>query len=254
MACSPHHIAKDEVEQDSYEWELVWEDDFNGTELDSKSWSRVPRGSSDWNNTMSSREDLVYLEDGNLVLLGKVNDGTGTETTTFVTGGVAGMSKKTFALAKFEVRAKFNHVTGFWPAIWLLAQGKSWPNGGEIDIMEHLNFDSFVYQTVHSNYTQHVNDKNPPHSTTARIQTGDYNVYAVEIHKDSLCFSVNDKHTLTYPRVAGLTDQFPWADNSFYFILSNQVEGSWVGSATRPEQFPTELRIDWVRVYQKKEK
>ncbi len=27
------------------------------------------------------------------------------------------------------------------------------PRGGEVDIMERLNYDSIVYQTVHSHYT-----------------------------------------------------------------------------------------------------
>jgi len=232
-------------------WKLVWEDDFTGTELDRSSWRRIPPGRSDWNNMMSFREDLVCLENGELVLLGKVNDGKGAERTRFVTGGVWGLNKRYFPLAKFEVRARFNHVDGFWPAIWLLPQFKRWPDGGEIDIMEHLNDDPFVYQTVHSDYSLHVNDKNPPHSTTAPIRVDDYNVYGVEVHADSICFSVNGIHTLTYPRVPELEGQFPWADNDFYIILSNQVEGGWVGSADKPEQFPTELRIDWVKVYQK---
>ncbi|MBR1574874.1 MAG: glycoside hydrolase family 16 protein [Bacteroidales bacterium] len=233
-------------------WKLVWEDDFSGTELDSSSWSRVPPGKSDWNDMMSLREDLVYLEDGDLVLLGKVNDGKGADTTRFVTGGVSGKNKRFFPLARFEVRAKFNHVQGFWPALWLLAQGKKWPDGGEIDIMEHLNDDPFVYQTVHSDYSLHVNDSIPAHYTTAPVLVGDYNVYAVEVHPDSLCFSINGQHTLTYPRVEGIEGQFPWADCDFYFILSNQIGGGWVGPADQPGQFPTELRIDWVKVYQKK--
>ena len=233
-------------------WRLVWEDDFNGAELDAASWSRVPLGRSDWNDMMSLREDLAYLEDGDLVLLGKVNDGTGADTTRFVTAGVSSRDKRFFPLARFEVRAKFNHVNGFWPALWLLAQGQGWPAGGEIDIMEHLNEDDFVYQTVHSDYSLHVNDSIPPHFTTAPIRVGEYNVYAVEVHPDSLCFSVNGVHTLTYPRVEGEDGQFPWADSEFYFILSNQVGGRWVGPADKPEQFPTELRIDWVKVYQKK--
>lgn len=234
-------------------WELVWEDDFNGAQLDASSWSRVPPGKSDWNDMMSLREDLVYLEDGDLVLMGKINDGAGEDTTRFLTGGVNGRDKRFFGLARFEVRAKFNHVTGFWPALWLMPQSNAkWPFGGEIDIMEHLNDDPFVYQTVHSDYTLHVNDSIPPHYTTFPIKVDDYNVYGVEVYPDSLCFSVNGEHTFTYPRVQEIEGQFPWSDSEFYFILSNQLEGKWVGPAEKPEELPTELRIDWVKVYQRK--
>ena len=52
------------------EWNLVWEENFNGSALDGDSWTRVTRGESDWDDMMSLREDLVFVEDGQLVLLG----------------------------------------------------------------------------------------------------------------------------------------------------------------------------------------
>ena len=56
------------------EWALVWEENFNGSALDGDVWTRVSHGESDWNDMMSLREDLVFVEDGQLVLLGKVGD------------------------------------------------------------------------------------------------------------------------------------------------------------------------------------
>lgn len=54
------------------QWKLVWEENFDGPQIDESVWSRIPRGTSDWNDMMSLREDLAYIEDGQLVLLGKV--------------------------------------------------------------------------------------------------------------------------------------------------------------------------------------
>ncbi|MBR1927094.1 MAG: glycoside hydrolase family 16 protein, partial [Bacteroidales bacterium] len=149
-------------------WKLVWTENFDGPELDNSSWSRVGTGRSDWNDMMSLRPDLAYIEDGQLVLVGKSNDHSSGDTTAFVTGGIHSKGKKSFALAKYEIRAKFNSAGGFWPALWLMPDDDSrWPDGGELDIMEHLNSDRFVYQTVHCHYTKKVDDKNPEHYATA---------------------------------------------------------------------------------------
>ena len=233
-------------------WELVWSEDFNGPAIDETVWSRVQQGRSDWNDMMSLRPDLAYIEDGQLVLLGKNNDGSSPDTTAFVTGGVQSRGKKSFSLARFEIRAKFNCVKGFWPALWLMPDSElGWPHGGEIDIMEHLNADSLIYQTVHSDYTLHV-DPQSPHGSTARIDPGDWNIYSAEVYRDSICMYTNGVKTMTYSRMEGVENQFPWSDHPFYFILSNQIGGGWVGPVS-PEQLPSELRIDWIKVYQKKE-
>jgi hypothetical protein len=43
-------------------------------------------------------------------------------------------------------------------------------------------------------------------------------------------------------------DQFPFSELPFFFILSNQVGGAWVGPVKEAD-LPTELRIDWVKVW-----
>ena len=94
-------------------WKLVWTEDFKGKTIDERVWSRIGKGGSDWDDMMSLRSDLAYVEDGKLVLLGKENDHSGAETSPFVTGGIWSMHKKSFRLARFEIRACFNNVQGF---------------------------------------------------------------------------------------------------------------------------------------------
>ena len=237
-------------------WKLAWMDDFDGPALDTAAWTRVPRGTSDWNNTMSLREDLVRFKDGQIVLTGIVNPDTLADSSRIVTAGITTAGKRFFRRARFEVRARFNSARGFWPALWLMPQRDSTTAQGdyaEIDIMEHLNADTLVYQTVHSAYSQNGHDETPPHYTTFGIDPGAWNVYAAEVHPDSVCFYVNGEKTMTYPRIVNdidpALDQFPYAGLPFYFILSNQVGGKWVG-AVAEEDLPTELRIDWVKVWQ----
>lgn len=233
-------------------WELVWEDDFNGTQLDESVWSRIPRGTADWQNMMSGDDRCYELRDGRLVLHGIVNPDPAADTAAYWTGGVWTRGKHAFDGGRVEIRARFGSARGAWPAIWMLPfdhEAHPYPHGGEIDIMEHLSHDSIVYQTVHSHYTLHLGgaDK-PPHFTTAAIDPSEFNVYGVEFCADSLVFSVNGQRTFAYPRIA--TDkegQYPF-NIAYELLIDMQLGGSWVGEVD-PAELPVEMEIDWVRHY-----
>lgn len=235
------------------EWKLVWEDDFNQTgSFDPEVWSKIPRGGSDWNNFMSDYDPLFEVREGNLVLRGIRNDVLSGDTATYLTGGVYTKGKKAFMEGRLEIRAKLNGAKGAWPAFWMLPEQGQWPMGGEIDIMERLSHDTIAYQTIHTHYTYDLGFKDtPPHGSTGSIRPEDYNVYAVELHPDSLCFFINDQHTFTYPRIETEQEgQFPFHQQPFYLLLDMQLGGSWVGEVNADE-LPVEMYIDWVRFYQK---
>ncbi|MBR5035454.1 MAG: glycoside hydrolase family 16 protein [Bacteroidales bacterium] len=229
-------------------WKLVWTENFDGPQIDTTVWTRIWQQPSDWSDMMSLREDLAFIENGELVLLGKV--GGENDATPLVSGGIWSQGKKSFSMVKVEIRAKFNSVRGFWPALWLMPDAPlPEPEYAEIDIMEHTNLDPYVYQTVHSRFTLDRNE-GPVQSKTAEIDRDGWNIYACEIHRDSICLFTNGVKSLTYPRVEGAEHQFPWADCPFYMILSNQLEGQWVGKVEDPADLPSELRIDWIKVYE----
>ncbi|MCL2742496.1 MAG: DUF6067 family protein [Planctomycetaceae bacterium] len=232
-------------------WQLVWEDNFD--KLDDKVWSKIPRGRSDWNNYMSDYEPLYDVKDGKLILRGMVNPGLPNDDVPFITGGVYTKDKKGF-LGKIEIKAKLGNAKGAWPAFWLLPFDKNakYPNGGEIDIMERLNGEGIAYQTVHSFYTLNLKQSKPPKGGTGPIHNNEYNVYAVELFPDKLVFSINGKHTLTYPKIeTDLEGQFPF-NQPYYLMLDMQLGGNWVG-AVDPKDLPVEMYIDWVRYYEWKE-
>ena len=234
------------------EWRLVWEENFDQiNDFDPAVWSKIPRGTADWNNYMSDFDSLYEMRNGNLVLRGIQNLTQPQDTAPFLTGGVYTKGKMGFMDGRLEIKAKLNGATGAWPAFWLLPQEGQWPMGGEIDIMERLSYDNIAYQTVHSHYTYDLGFKTtPPQGSTGPIHPEAYNVYAVEMYADSLCFFINDQHTFTYPRIE--TDQegqFPF-HQPFYLLLDMQLGGSWVG-AVDPTELPVEMSIDWVRFYQK---
>ncbi len=238
-------------------WKLVWEENFNKTGvIDNSVWTKIPRGVSDWDRHMSSYDGLYDVKDGNVVLKGMANPGLKTDNTAYLTGGIHTKGKKSFSNGKIEIRAKLESAQGAWPAIWLMPfDNVRWPYGGEIDIMEHINYDAKVYQTVHSNYTYYLNQKtNPRHYTTVPINKDDYNVYGVELYADSVVFSVNNKRTLNYPRMfkkdQDKDGQFPF-DRAYYLLIDMQLDGAWAGKVN-PKDLPVAMFVDWVRFYERK--
>ncbi len=238
-------------------WKLAWEEDFNTTGvIDDAVWTKIRRGVSDWDRHMSSYEGLYDVKDGNLILRGMVNPGLTNDNAAYLTGGLYTKGKKSFSRGKLEIRAKLEGAQGAWPAIWLMPfDNVRWPSGGEIDIMERLNHDTKVYQTVHTNYTYNLKKtSNPPNSTTAPINSDEYNTYGVELYADSVVFTVNNKRTLNYPRMfkngQDEDGQFPF-NRAYYLLIDMQLEGSWVGKAN-PKELPISMYVDWVRFYEYK--
>lgn len=246
----------------SEKWELVWSEEFDRMDgkLDETKWSRIPRGGSDWNNYMSLREDLVEVKDGHLVLWGKVNDRTEEDTARYVTGGVWTKDKFAFQYGKIEIRAKLESATGAWPAFWMLGVNGKYPDNGEIDLMEHLNYDSIVYQTLHTHYTLNLDGRGKPENgSVTKIDPDGYNTYGMEWYPDRVVFLVNGEPTLTYPNLEGQTNadgvvmegQYPYDKGPFYLLLDMQLGGSWVGGVD-PEELPVKMEIDWVKVWRER--
>lgn len=235
-------------------WKLVWEENFESGVIDTTVWSKTERGGADWAKTQSKDERCFAFRDGNLVLRGIVNDNLQADSSAYLCGGLVTKGKKEFAPGRIEVRAKLQAGRGAWPAIWLLPyDGKKWPNDGEIDIMERLNYDGFVYQTVHSHYTHVLGfDDNPANTDTIAIRPDEFNVYGVDIYRDSVVFHVNGIRNHAYPRLPELPDslgQFPFY-KSYYLLVDMQLGGKWVGEVD-PADLPVEMEVDWVRYYEK---
>lgn len=229
----------------STDFQLVWQDDFNGSAIDTTKWSRITEGSPDWKNYMTKDDQVYEVSDGNLHLKGLVNPDTQTDSRPYLTGGVWTKDKFNFTYGKVEVRAKMDLAQGSWPAIWLLGRTNddSWPDNGEIDIMEHLNFDDFIHSTVHSKI------KSSPSTKTAKVNPSEFNTYGVEWFPNKIVFTINGATTFTYHKEADADwRQWPF-DRDFHLILSQQLGGTWVGSVDS-SQLPVDFVIDYVKYYE----
>ena len=233
---------------------VIFEDNFDqsGTIPDTTKWSLCPVGTSAWNRYMSSSYDQAYLSDGKLVLVGELVDGV------YKAGGVETVGKVDFKYGKVEVNARFTKTAqGGWAAIWMMPTSpiySGWPSCGEIDIMEQLNHDGYIYQTIHSYYKNTLGITTPTPTTTASINVGEFNTYAVDWTQDALTFSVNGTTTFSYPNLylSDESTQKQWPFDAPFHIILNQAlggSGTWPGAIT-DSQLPAMMEVDWVRVTQ----
>lgn len=241
--------------QTKTKWKLVWQDNFDGTQLDTTKWSKIPRNTSDWGRYLTSSDSCYIIKDGTISLIGRNNTILPTDTARFLTGGIHTKDIYSIKYGKVEICAKLGGAQGAWPAMWMLPQGPrefKANNYGEIDIIEHLNHDDFVYQTVHSHYTLRLGLKDDPKNYgTAKFDPNVYNVFGLEWYPDKLVFTVNGTPTFTYPKIE--TDkegQWPF-DEPYFLMIDQQLGGSWVG-AVDPKELPIAMQVDYVKMYQAK--
>ncbi|RCW31572.1 glycoside hydrolase family 16 protein [Marinilabilia salmonicolor] len=240
-------------DEDTPKRKIIWQDEFNedGTP-DPEKWTFAGRNTPDWACYCTDDPSTAFVRDGKLHLVGKLSENP-EDTAKYNTGCISTKEKFDFKYGRIEVKAKLSKGKGSWPAIWMMPSENKyggWPHSGEIDIMEHLNFDNFVYQTVHSEYVDIQNKRqNPDYSTTASFKEGDFNTYGMEWYPDSIVFMINNKKKLTYPKVEKEgAAQWPF-DQPFYIILDQALGGNWVGEII-DEDLPVTMEVDWVRVYQ----
>ena len=234
-------------------WELVWQDEFDGDAVDREKWTfDLGRGSGGWGNNelewYTDRPQNIRLEDGILIIEAHEEE--------FLRGDYTSGRMKTEGLyswtyGRFEARIQIPTGQGIWPAFWLLgAEGGTWPNNGEIDVMENIGREPHtVYGTVHGPGYSGGNGVGSPFTNVAAPFSEDFHIYAVEWEPETIRWYVDDQLTF-----AITPDDVPgeWVYNHPFFIIMNvAVGGNWPGSPDETTAFPQQMRVDYVRVYQR---
>lgn len=240
-------------------WQLVWSDEFDYKGLpDTNKWT-YEKGAvrnRELQYYTVSRLKNARVEDGKLIIETHKESFEGMD---YTSASVISRGKGEWLYGRVEVMAKLPGGKGIWPAIWMLPgdRGKyGWPKGGEIDIMELVGYDSKrVHSTVHT-YDTYVNKKTEGHSANMKLNTpqSDFHLYAVEWYPDRLDFFVDDHKLLSYPKKEDTVEAWPFRE-PFYLILNNAWGGSWgAAKGIDPECLPQRTEIEYVRVYQEKDK
>ena len=153
---------------------------------------------------------------------------------------------------RFEARIKMPWGKGVWPAFWLLGANSStvsWPQCGEIDIMEYLgNNPTSVFGTVHGPGYSGANAISKVFNlTNDRFDTG-YHIFGIEWGEDYINYYVDN---VLYNQITPAKAPGEWVFNQpFYIILNVAVGGNLPGSPNNETVFPQTMLVDYVRVYQ----
>ena len=141
---------------------------------------------------------------------------------------------------------------GVWPAFWMVGANSetiSWPQCGEIDIMEYLgNKPTSVFGTVHGpGYSGSQAITKTYTLPNSRFDT-DFHIFGIEWGENYINYYVDD---VLYNQITPSNVTGEWVFNQpFYIILNVAVGGNLPGSPNAETSFPQTMLVDYVRVYQ----
>jgi beta-glucanase (GH16 family) len=270
-------------------WTLVWRDEFEGSEVDPNRWDfDLGSGFFDyrrhawvpgWGNEelqYYTREPAnVFVRDSVLHIraLRESIHGCGYTSARLKTRRRDGTPLFAQAYGRFEFRARVPSGKGLWPALWMLPledRYGGWAASGEIDVMEivggrpgevlgSLHFGSLFPARELVTHTCVL-----PDGGTVE----DWHVYAVEWTPgevrwllDGHCWARQDFWWSSHRQSDGVglpavsaDDLHTWPapfDQPFYLVMNLAVGGTFPGVPAPETNFPAELLVDYVRVYER---
>jgi beta-glucanase (GH16 family) len=165
-----------------------------------------------------------------------------------------------FQYGRIEFRAQVPEGQGFWPAAWLLGNNiatVNWPACGEMDVLERINAaatpdwnEGSIHGTGFTGGNIGTRYNFPSGQTAAGWHT-----YGMIWSKASVAYYVDDPTqpyvTYTPSSIASFSGAvWPYdSGQSNYIILNLAIGGSWPGSPNSTTPFPSQMLVDYVRIY-----
>ncbi|OJV87544.1 MAG: licheninase [Bacteroidia bacterium 44-10] len=242
-------------------YSLVWEEEFDADRLsggkpalpDTKKWWYEVEEPGWVNNelqkyvagvfngdTVSAIYDgtlkIIARKQGNIVISARLN------------------TSESWTYGYFEARLRVPGGKGTWPAFWMMPKNfESWPDDGEIDIMEYVGYrPNIVQSSIHTKAYNHVQQSEKTATKPIQNAETEFHVYATEWTPDYIKGFVDGVEYFHFPNdKKGNKDTWPF-DAPFYLKLNLAWGGDWGGSQGVDEtKLPATYEIDYVRVFQK---
>lgn len=243
----------------SSKYELVWEDDFEGSTIDENRWTAIEgNGCPDLcgfgNNELqyySGEDTNLQVNDGKLIIEARREAQGESE---YTSAKVVTKGKGDWKYGKIVVRAKVPYGRGTWPAIWMLPTmegDRKWPLDGEIDIMEHVGYNQgTVYGTIHSQKYNHKIGTQKVDSIPVPDAHEKFHDYSLVWDAKGMTWAVDDEPYFSLEKGDEGYEGWPF-DQPYHLILNLAVGGGWGGKMGIDESiWPQTLEIDYVKVYQ----
>jgi len=269
------------------EWILVWNDEFEGENLDPSKWDydlgngffdyRTHTWVPGWGNEelqyYTREPQNVYVRDSvlHLCALRESLHGCGYTSARVKTRRRDGSALFVKRYGKFEFRARVPYGKGLWPALWMLPQAEAygpWAASGEIDVMEiHGEEPGKALGTIHFGSTYPRRELvTHTHELPNGGSVADWHVYAVEWDPGEIrwsldgtiwarqnfwwsCSRLADGVGVDAASAADLNDWPAPFDQPFYLLMNVAVGGNFPGAPNPQTRFPAVLEVDYVRVY-----
>jgi beta-glucanase (GH16 family) len=158
--------------------------------------------------------------------------------------------KHSWQYGRFEMRARIDTRQGSWPAFWILGDSTSWPQSGEVDIMEY--YANKVLANVctpnGSNCTWDSTNQSP--ASLGSNWSSEFHVWAMEWDSQHIDLYLDGKQVNTYNvSTAGSGSSNPYSTKKFYVLVNLAIGAN--GGDPSNTTFPITYEVDYVRVYQK---
>ncbi len=243
---------------DNLHYELVWSDEFDyeGAPNPEK-WS-YDVGGNGWGNNERQYYTVgenVIVDGEKMVIEARKEDFGGSE---YTSTRIITKNKGDWLYGKFEISAKLPAGKGTWPAIWMLPTDKeygSWPQSGEIDIMEHVGYDmNKIHTTVHTKAYNHTAGTQKGKGVKIENVSTEFHKYGMEWLPDKILFYIDDvlvnQFVPTDYKDENSYKEWPF-DGRFHLLINIALGGDWGGANGFDESiYPVTMEIDYVRVYQ----
>jgi len=271
-----------EVNSTSAGYHLVWQDNFDGSQLDElNNWSVEVNGDGGGNNELEyyRRENISVGKEpvsgeGCLIITAKKEPFSGK---TCTSGRLKTFGKMSFKHGKIEARIKLPHTAnGLWPAFWMMGADYptvGWPRCGEMDILEMGNTNGINrgtqdrYYSTWYHWGESWNGGSYPNwghdaTATGSIQD-DFHLFTLVWNADYLETYLDlDIHPTAAPLAHMAINGTDVAGNAahyfhkpFYVIFNLAIGGNFTGinnisNVTALSNGDMNMYVDYVRVYQ----